>query len=287
MCQTTHLLFYLIGNIPTKYPFFKAMKELLATYRPITLEEMKDIKLMSRIDTKFVTSEARLMQLLEMARDKYLVQETGGLRLIPYSTLYFDTTDLQMYTAHHNGGLPRQKLRVRSYVASHLSFLEVKTKNNHRRTRKKRMEFPPDVPDGEIPLIRFVPGQAAQEDIDFLTSRLWLSPDSMVPQIANSFDRITLVNNDHTERLTIDTSLKFHNITSGRDCDLTGIAIIELKRDGRVFSPIMEMLRELRIKPMGFSKYCMGTALTNPAAQTNRFKERLRTVERIIDRKLL
>ncbi len=263
------------------------MRDLLATYRPITLEEMKGIKLMNRIDTKFVTSVPRLMQLLEMARDKYRVQETGGLRLIPYSTLYFDTADLEMYTIHQCGMMPRQKLRVRSYVASNLSFLEVKTKNNHRRTKKKRVEFPAYVPGGMSPAMRFAPGQVSQEDIDFLKGHLWLSPDTLLPQLENSFNRITLVNNDRTERLTIDTSLKFHNLTSGRDCDLTGIAIIELKRDGRVFSPIVEMLRELRIKPMGFSKYCMGTALTNPQARTNRFKERLRTVGRIIDRKLI
>jgi len=263
------------------------MKDLLATYRPISLEEMKGIKLMNRIDTKFVTSVSKLMQLLAMARDRYRVQETGGLRLIPYSTLYFDTPDLQMYTIHHGGRLPRQKVRIRSYVASGLSFLEVKTKNNHRRTRKKRIEFPAYVP-GQMPAsMRFVPGQVQDGDIAFLGEHLKFPTASIVPQIENSFDRITLVNDDRTERLTIDTSLKFHNYASGRDCDLTGLAIIELKRDGRCFSPIIEMLRELRIMPMGFSKYCMGTALTNPEARINRFKIRLHRVERIIDRKLM
>lgn len=263
------------------------MNNLLATYRSITLEEMKGIKLMNRIDTKFVTSVSKLMQLLVMARGRYRVQETGGLRLIPYSTLYYDTTDLRMYSIHHAGRLPRQKLRMRSYVASGLSFLEVKTKNNHRRTRKKRIEFPAYTPGGIDASMRFVPGQASQEDIAFLGEHLKLPVASVMPQLENSFNRITLVNDDRTERLTIDTSLKFHNLVSGRDCDLTGIAIIELKRDGRCFSPIIEMLRQLRIKPMGFSKYCMGTALTNPDAATNRFKIRLRTVERIIDKKII
>ena len=66
--------------------------------------------------------------------------------------------------------------------------------------------------------------------------------------------------------------------------DLTGLFIIELKRDGLQPSPILGMLRDLRIKPSGFSKYCMGSALTNPDLKRNNFKERLRLVERLLAR---
>lgn len=105
-----------------------------------------------------------------------------------------------------------------------------------------------------------------------------------MPQIENRFYRLTLVNRNRTERLTIDTKLRFHNLVSGADCDLTGLVIIELKRDGRVASPIATMLRELRIKQSGFSKYCMGMALTNPALPINRFKPRLRMINRMLAR---
>lgn len=254
------------------------MESIIAKYKPISLEEMSGIKLMNRIDTKFVTSVPQLLLLLEMARDSYRVQETGGLRVIPYSTLYFDTSDLQMYTTHHNGILPRQKVRVRSYVASHLDFLEVKTKNNHRRTRKKRI----GLETYDASKVSLHPSTAEPGVGDFLSQRLDVPAASLVPQLENSFNRITLVNNDRTERLTIDTSLRFHNRTSGCDCDLTGLAIIELKRDGRAHSPVLEMLRQLRIKPQGFSKYCMGTAFTRPDAKTNRLKLRMRLVERLL-----
>ena len=100
----------------------------------------------------------------------------------------------------------------------------------------------------------------------------------------NNFRRITLVNKAKTERLTIDSELKFHNLQTGRDRDLTGLVIIELKRDGLQPSPILGMLRDLRIKPCGFSKYCMGSALTNPDLKRNNFKERLRMVERFLSR---
>ena len=41
------------------------------------------------------------------------------------------------------------------------------------------------------------------------------------------------------------------------------LVIVELKRDGLCYSPVLEMLRVLRVFPHGFSKYCMGSALTN------------------------
>ena len=42
------------------------------------------------------------------------------------------------------------------------------------------------------------------------------------------------------------------------------------------------MLRQLHILPHGFSKYCMGAAMTNPQLPVNRFKEKLRDVEKIL-----
>ena len=62
---------------------------------------------------------------------------------------------------------------------------------------------------------------------------------------------------------------------------MADIAIIELKRDGRVPSPILPLLRELRIKPAGFSKYCIGTSITNSNLNQNRFKPRLRKIDKI------
>ena len=59
------------------------MTEILSHYEPITLEQMKDIRLMNRIDTKFVTTEPMLRRLLVMACDDYFVQETDGLRISP------------------------------------------------------------------------------------------------------------------------------------------------------------------------------------------------------------
>ena len=261
------------------------MDSIIRTYDPITLEEMSGIKLMNRTDTKFVTTVDRLMLLLSLARVEYRVQEVDGKRIAAYYTAYFDTPDYDMYTVHQSGHAGRQKLRIRSYVDSGLNFLEVKTKNNHGRTKKKRVDmvgFDPLHPDHGI---RFQRQDEQYRTYDeFLRKHLRYDPAILGEKLENHFNRITLVNKCKTERLTIDTGLCFHNMMTGCDADLTGLAIIELKRDGLQPSPILDMLRELRIKPCGFSKYCMGSAFTNPSLKRNNFKERLRLVERFLSR---
>jgi len=261
----------------------KNVDALIAQLRPITLEEMSAVKLMNRTDTKFVTTVEKLCQLLEMVQERYRVQDIDGRRNMAYYTVYFDTPDLNMFLTHHNGVASRQKLRIRSYVESHLNFLEVKTKDNHKRTKKKRVEavgFDPENPDLDM---HFDAHNEVYADYDkFLRKHLRYDPASMVQTLENRFRRITLVNEAHTERVTIDTGLRFHNLLTDRRCSLDGLAIIELKRDGLMPSDVLEMLLQLRIRPQGFSKYCMGTALTNPDVKQNRFKQRLRLIDKMM-----
>lgn len=245
---------------------------------------MSGIRLMNRTDTKFVTNIATLRKLLKLAVWQYRAQEIDGKRLARYYTMYFDTPDMQMYTCHHSGHANRQKLRIRSYVDSGLNFLEVKTKNNHKCTRKKRttmFDFDPLAPARDIAFDSH--DDNFKEYDSFLRENLWYKPEIMEEAIENRFNRITLVNNNKTERLTIDTDLCFHNIHTGNDCSLPELAIIELKRDGLVPSPILSLLNELRIKPLGFSKYCIGTALTNPDIRQNRFKQRLHALGKLAE----
>ena len=265
------------------YIFARVLENIINKYHPISLDEMSGIKLMNRTDTKFVTTVDRLRLLLMMARDDYRIQEINDRRVASYYTAYFDTPDHNMYIVHQNGHAGRQKLRIRSYIDSGLNFLEVKNKNNHGRTRKKRVDmlgFDPMNPDHDIRFLR-QDDQFRHYD-EFLRKHLRYDPATMSERLENNFKRITLVNKAKTERLTIDTSLKFHNLETDCRADLTGLAIIELKRDGLQPSPVLGMLCELRIKPCGFSKYCMGSALTNSSLKRNNFKERLHLIERLM-----
>ena len=245
---------------------------LLDQLPPISLDEMKDIKLMNRIDKKYLATIGQLEQLLVLAQGKYMVQQIEGKRYNRYHTIYLDTPDEEMYTMHHNGRLVRQKVRVRTYLDSGDTFLEVKNKNNHGRTKKKRM-----VVNGVNTL--------HEDDGDMLLSKYanYLLAD-LVPKVENRFERITLVNMAKTERLTIDCHVKFHHLETDIHDTFDRLVIIELKRDGNVYSPVKDMLRELRIKPSGFSKYCIGSALTNPRLKRNRFKARFKKIDKLLNK---
>lgn len=263
-----------------------ALTDILASYPPITLSEMGGIRLMNRTDTKFVTTVARLEVLLQIASQLYYAQQIDGSRIARYYTLYFDTPEHTMLRSHITGHLNRQKLRIRSYVDSGLDFLEVKTKNNHGRTRKSRIAVDSFDTCGnhsanqiQLPLAF---GEEPEQYREFMGKHLRYDIDSMIPCIENRFNRVTLVNREKTERLTIDTGLEFHNLDNDSRLALDNIAIIELKRDGLIASPILDMLRQLRIMPSGFSKYCMGMVMTSPQILHNRFKPRLRRVDKIL-----
>lgn len=244
------------------------MKDILQNFAPISLDEMKGIKLMNRTDTKFITTYDRLEDLLIRANSEYWIQEIDGQRNMPYFTRYFDTPECQMYVSHQNGKKTRQKVRIRSYIDSGLAFIEVKNKNNHGRTKKKRISLEHK--------------DVCQENYnEFLCQHLNYNPKILLAQIENNFNRITLVNKQKTERLTIDTSLRFNHLITGNKMSLDKLVIIELKRDGNVYSPIRDIMRDLHIQPQGFSKYCMGMALTNEALKRNRFKERLMLLEKM------
>ena len=241
----------------------------------ITLDEMSSIKLMNRVDTKYVISEEYCMELLRRAVDKYSVQVIGDVRACRYSTLYYDTDDLEMYTVHQNRKLTRQKIRSRTYVESGITFIEVKNKTNKGRTKKKRIA----IDESYFARVSESPEAAA-----FLRERANYAPEDIKPALATIFDRITLVNHAHTERLTIDMNLRFVNMRTEphTEAKIDRMVIVELKQDGLCYSPMKEILLDLRVKKLKVSKYCVGTVLANPTVKANRFKRKIRLIHKTL-----
>ena len=238
---------------------------------PISLKDMSGIKLMNRTDTKFVATLEQLNNFLLAVQGKYYIQEHNNTRIASYHTVYLDTADYIMYTMHHNGKTRREKIRVRTYLDSKDTFLEVKNKNNHGRTKKKRITV------GGVDTLK----EEQENVVPFLAKHAWYNLEELIPTCENRFSRITLVNYEKTERLTIDFDLRFHHFATDDRDELKRVAIIELKRDGNVPSPALAIIRDLRIRRSGFSKYCVGSARTNKNLRRNNFKERLRFIDRL------
>ena len=241
----------------------------------IGLDDMRAVRLMNRVDQKYMASSTQLEELLGRIADGYYAQYAGGTLLSPYRTLSFDTADLAMYTMHHNQKLNRQKLRVRTYRSTSTTFFEIKNKDNKKKTRKVRIPIDVSMFDrvAEVPEVR-----------DFVEQNTPYSfnSKSLHECLENRFERITLVDKAMTERVTLDNGILFHNRATSIDADISHLLVIEVKHEvGAPPSQIERTLHEMHILPRRMSKYCIGTALTDPAAKNNRFKAKLMYIEKL------
>ena len=248
------------------------INDLLERMSSITLEEMQNIHLMDRVDSKFISSISILPRLLEEMTPYFKVQINNEKRIAPYCTQYLDTPDLHMFLMHQNGKLNRQKIRIRSYVDSQVSFLEVKNKNNKGRTIKIRVP---------VDLSHIQSVEELNSSKEFLEQNALVDSRNLQPMLANEFKRITLVNNRATERVTLDFDLRFINHQTGRQEEVSDLLVLELKQDGWQHSDFRDIMHKLRIKASSFSKYCMGTVLTNPDIKQNRFKAKWSIINKI------
>lgn len=238
----------------------------------ISLDEMRAVKLMNRVDTKFVLSQEDVLKFLkEASRLGYRVQINDGIFASRYDTLYFDTEERAMYVAHHNRQLTRQKIRSRCYVESGTTFIEVKNKSNRGRTSKRRIEIPRE---------RFSDFWEDSEANGFITPLAHHSIETLLPSLSTRFIRITLVNPDLSERITIDLNLRYEDVRSGRSATINGMAIAELKQEGHGDSTTKRIFNQMGIKSLKVSKYCLGTALTVKGIKRNRMLEKIRTIEK-------
>lgn len=254
------------------------LEQAVRPLRSISLEEMDSVKLLNRIDTKYVTNMSTLVEMLGDAfQAGYRALEAEGVKIIPYRSIYYDTPSLKMFLDHHNKRLVRQKVRTRIYVNSGETYLEIKRKNNHGRTKKKRTPIGPDE------MMDFSHNEGA---VKYLACHSAYTADGIGPVLSTSFNRITLVNPARTERITIDSSLAFENFRTGLNASLADTVVIELKQDGHAASPMKGILLDCRIKPFRVSKYCIAETLTDPGVKHNRFKGKVRRIEKIINKKI-
>ena len=245
------------------------LQKLLNLFTPITLKEMDTVKLMNRTDTKFLLPLNKMHDMLKLAKEHYSVCEIESRRILPYETTYLDTKDLKFFRQHLSGKLNRHKMRYRTYLASDISFFEIKFKTNKQRTVKWRI---PNKLENEEP---------AEEVYDFMNMRTNYNLDNVEPALYNKFDRITLVGLHSKERITIDFNLIFKN-QEGEETLLDFLAIAELKREGFTNnSPFIEITKKMGIRSYGFSKYCVGSALLNNYAKKNILKPKFLLLNKI------
>lgn len=269
---------------------------ILEQMTPIGLDDMKAVRLMNRVDQKYIAPAALLEALLERIAANYYVQRIpadiqnskftihNSERIAPYRTLYFDTEALDMYIMHHNRKLNRQKLRVRTYRSTDTTFFEIKNKDNKGKTRKVRIPIDVSLFDRalEVPEVQDFVNKNTPYSTPTPHSSLLTPHSSLIPTLENRFERITLVDKGMSERITIDHGIRFYNRATQLDADIAHALVIEVKHEvGAPTSAIERALHDLHVLPRRMSKYCIGTALTTSTVKHNRFKPKLLYINKI------
>ena len=243
------------------------LPQIVADFSPISLDEMDDVKLMSRTDTKFAFKANKMPFLLQKLLPFYRVLVIDGELIHDYKSLYYDTNNRKFYLDHHNGRVNRNKIRFREYVGSKLTFLEIKRKNNKGKTIKKRMRV--DAISNEL-------SEKQQNYIEKIIGR----PMEVNAKQWINFSRITFVHKTQKERLTIDVNLTFEN--SNEKGDMKHIVIAEVKQERMSrSSDFMRIAKEMYILPIRISKYCLTTLALNPELKKNRFKEKVLFINKL------
>lgn len=256
---------------PVLSPSEKVLERTLDAFAPVTLVEMEDVALLQRMTTKMVLREDQLTEVLSQLGEDYDVLHIGQRRMHHYRTQYFDTPDYAFYYQHHNGQRERYKVRIRAYSDSGLAFLEVKRKTNQEMMIKERWP---------------VTGVSTHIDAEgraFLADTLPYPAVELAPTLSNRFYRVTLVSKYRAERLTLDIGVVLR--VGQQEVALSGIAIAEIKR--AAYSQRSEFLyqaRNLGIRPVSFSKYCIGLSLLAPDLKANRFKHQHLLLARLTSR---
>ena len=239
----------------------------LNQFSTVSLDEIKSVNLMNRMDIKFVFSISKLYPLLINLIDSYNILEIDKKRIQEYKSLYYDTIDRFFFLQHHNGRGHRNKVRFREYVNSGLSFLEVKSKNNKKKTIKRRMN------------VEEITYSLSKEHQDYINQIIGTKLN-LIPQQWVNFNRITFVDKLKTERLTIDLDLNFSNEVSAGD--FKEIVVAEIKQDRFTkSSQFVRFAKMQNISPIRLSKYCMSTINLEPGIKKNRFKEKVLLINKL------
>lgn len=255
----------------TQMDHITSIEEILKGFEPVELDALGDLRYMNRIDTKYLFSVSKLPELLLSIRTEYKALEIEKIRKFSYKTVYFDTPDLHFYNQHVTGKMNRSKVRIRTYESNGLTFLEVKQKSNKGRTSKSRLEKEP----GDMNHI--------EQSRLFLNELISSNAEKLKAVINTGFTRITLVNFEKSERITIDYNLVWNNL-KGETVNMPFLAIAEIKSEKSTSqSPFFSQLKKQGVRSTGFSKYAMGMAIVNGAPKQNNLKPKLLLIKKIRD----
>jgi uncharacterized protein YegJ (DUF2314 family) len=215
-------------------------------FETIKFKDAKKIKLMARNEYKcIVTDEKIIKEFIESLSENYYLMLKHNNYNRNYTNLYFDNENMDILKAHDNHDNMRQKIRIRKYEKD--KVLEIKTKENGYSTK-----------------VRCKYNDKLETNQKWIEKNFIYNADKLIPVIKNSYDRITFISKDKSERITIDSNLSFFNYITNKSYHENNLFfIIEIKTENIENSKINNILQNLDIEITKFSKYYYGINKTN------------------------
>lgn len=234
----------------------------LAALPEIGLEELNAVaSLMTRVDRKYLLPRSDLDALLAALPAGSRALEVHAERTPLYDTLYLDTPDLDAYLATARRRRRRWKVRQRTYVASAVHFLEVKTRTGPT-TQKQRLPWSGDLPlDGGGGA--FVAGCLHRAGTD-------LEAGSLGPRLRTRYRRATILLPGRPARVTLDLDLHWSLPDDATGLSWDDRVVLETKTTGAPCAVDRELWTAGH-RPVSLSKYACGLALLRPDLPRNRW----------------
>lgn len=241
------------------------LADLAAQRTAVGLDTLNEqAAMLTRVDRKYVVSRDQVALLLARLPRETRALEIEGRRTFGYESTYFDTKDLITYRAHLQKRRRRYKVRYRCYLDSGSEFLEVKYKGARGVTQKARQSMVVLQPSSARNRL----DGAAREFVSQVVDQAYglRVPDGLVPAVTTRHQRATFLSPD-ASRFTVDVDLGFGDLhRSARLRD--EYAIVESKSiDGGAV--VDRLLKDLRIRPLSVSKYCLAVAALRPDLASN------------------
>jgi hypothetical protein len=235
---------------------------IINKFETFTLSELEEASLMNdREDRKYVIPIHKIDVILEDCSSVYKVLEIDNVRKFQYRTTYFDTPAFNLYHDHQHGKANRFKVRIREYLDSNLSFIEVKQSTNKGKTYKHR-SLGNKLIDGEMLLKGLTP----------------YNVDQLEEKIEILYQRITLIHKKRNEKVTIDTDMTA--IRNNKKIFFSNIAFAEVKTENHQDIFFCKLMKAHKEYQGCLSKYCLGIISTEVSIKYNNFKPLNRYIQK-------
>lgn len=244
---------------------------ILRSFTKMGLHEFGDDRFAERKDRKFPVSIYEVSKVLSGLEKRYSLICPKGNEISTIESKYFDTVNFDFFRQHHRGRSVRRKVRIRRYVETDTSFLEIKRKNVKGRTLKQRISLVSAKPVLDNRSKQFLKAQGVSET------------GAIHPVLKIVYDRLSFLSEDQDERFSVDFNVRFYD--GQRKGDFGKLAIFEVKQSKIETTPIIRALRKNRISEGSISKYCLSLCQVNPELKANRFKPVLRNLQALIHEK--